>query len=131
MQARQSSQVRHAVQAPRRTRLPRSNIRTIFMTAQPARIVSVPETQSAGMSAIAWRATVTPSAVTVLLPIMAVVLVAFLIIGMALPVLPLHVQQDLGLGSFVVGLVTGSQFVAALASRVWSGHISDRKGAKR
>jgi MFS family permease len=69
--------------------------------------------------------------VTALLPIMAVVLVAFLIIGMALPVLPLHVHQDLGLGAFVVGLVTGSQFVAALVTRVWSGHFSDRSGAKR
>ena len=37
-----------------------------------------------------------------LLPIMAVVLVGFLVIGLALPVLPLHVHQDLGLGTFVV-----------------------------
>jgi MFS family permease len=62
---------------------------------------------------------------------MAVVLVAFLVIGIALPVLPLHVHQDLGLGAFVVGLVSGSQFVAALVSRVWAGHFSDRRGAKR
>ena len=34
---------------------------------------------------------------TALLPIMGVVLVAFLVIGLALPVLPLHVHQDLGL----------------------------------
>jgi MFS family permease len=109
----------------------RGSTRMNVMTAQPARIVPVSETQSAGMSAVAWPAPAAPSAVTVLLPIMAVVLVAFLIIGMALPVLPLHVQQDLGLGTFVVGLVTGSQFVAALTSRVWSGHFSDRAGAKR
>jgi MFS family permease len=50
---------------------------------------------------------------------------------MALPVLPLHVHQDLGLSTFVVGLVAGSQFVAALLSRVWSGHYADSKGAKR
>jgi MFS family permease len=31
----------------------------------------------------------------------------------------------------VVGLVTGSQFVAALISRVWSGHYADSRGAKR
>ena len=43
--------------------------------------------------------------VTTLLPIMAVVLIAFLIIGLALPVAPLHVHQGLGLGTFVVGLV--------------------------
>ena len=69
--------------------------------------------------------------ITALLPIMGVVLVAFLVIGIALPVLPLHVHQGLGLGTFVVGLVTGSQFAASLVSRVWSGHYADRKGAKR
>jgi MFS family permease len=65
------------------------------------------------------------------LPIMGIVLVAFLVIGLALPVLPLHVHQGLGLSTFVVGLVTGSQFVASLVSRVWSGHYADSKGAKR
>jgi MFS family permease len=66
-----------------------------------------------------------------LLPIMAVVSVAFLVIGFALPVLPLHVHQDLGLSTFVVGLVTGSQFAASLISRVWSGRYADSRGAKR
>ena len=68
---------------------------------------------------------------TALLPIMGVVLVAFLVIGLALPVLPLHVHQGLGLSTFVVGLVTGSQFAASLVSRVWSGHYADSKGPKR
>ncbi len=67
----------------------------------------------------------------VLIPIMAIVLIAFLIIGLALPVLPLHVHQRLGLGTFVVGLVTGSQFGASLLSRVWAGHYADRRGCKR
>ena len=62
---------------------------------------------------------------------MAVVLVAFLVIGFALPVLPLHVHQGLGLSTFVVGLVTGSQFAASLLSRMWSGHYADSRGAKR
>src|SRR4051794_5954026 len=66
-----------------------------------------------------------------LLPIMAVVLVGFLVIGLALPVLSLHVHQGLGLGTFAVGLVTGSQFAASLVSRVWSGHFADSRGAKR
>jgi MFS family permease len=66
-----------------------------------------------------------------LLPIMAVVLIAFLVIGLALPVLPLYVHQGLGLGTFVVGLATGSQFAASLVSRVWSGHFADSRGAKR
>jgi predicted MFS family arabinose efflux permease len=46
-------------------------------------------------------------------------------------VLPLHVQQDLGFGTFVVGLVAGSQFAASLFSRVWAGSFADTKGAKR
>jgi MFS family permease len=62
---------------------------------------------------------------------MSVVFVGFLIIGMALPVLPLHVHQGLGLSTFVVGLVAGSQFVASLMSRVWSGHYADSRGVKR
>src|SRR5437879_4121433 len=71
------------------------------------------------------------SAMSALLPIMTIVFISFLIIGMALPVLPLHVHRDLGLSTFVVGLVTGSQFVAALLSRVWSGHCADRRGPKQ
>jgi MFS family permease len=69
--------------------------------------------------------------VSTLLPIMTIVLIAFSIIGLALPVLPLYVNQDLGLGTFVVGLVTGSQFAASLVSRVWAGRYADSYGAKR
>src|SRR4051812_13923696 len=69
----------------------------------------------------------TSGSITALLPIMGIVLVAFLVIGIALPVLPLHVHQGLGLSTFVVGLVTGSQFAASLVSRVWSGHYADSK----
>ncbi len=73
----------------------------------------------------------TATVVGPLLPIMAVVLIAFLVIGLALPVLPLHLHQDLGFGAFVVGLIAGSQFAASLISRVWAGRYSDRSGAKR
>src|SRR4051794_35630250 len=66
-----------------------------------------------------------------LLPIMGVVFVAFLVIGMAMPVLPLHVHNGLGFGTFMVGLVAGSQFAASLISRPWAGHFSDDRGAKR
>ena len=67
---------------------------------------------------------------TALLPIMMVVLSAYLVIGIALPVLPLHVHHGLGLGTFLVGLVAGSQFAAAVISRMWAGHLVDRKGPK-
>jgi MFS family permease len=72
-----------------------------------------------------------PPVLTALLPIIAVVFIAFLVIGLALPVLPLHVHQGLGLGAFVVGLVAGAQFGASLLSRFWAGHFADTRGAKR
>jgi MFS family permease len=64
------------------------------------------------------------------LPIRSAVFVAFLVIGMGLPVLPLHVHQGLGFGTFLVGLVAGSQFAAAILSRVWAGRQSDTRGPK-
>ncbi len=65
-----------------------------------------------------------------LTPLMGIVLVAFLVIGVALPVLPLHVR-DLGFGPIIIGLVTGCQFAASLLSRVWAGRTCDNQGAKR
>ena len=61
---------------------------------------------------------------------MAAVFIAFIVIGLAIPVLPLHVHQGLGLGTFLVGLVAGSQFAAAILSRVWAGRDADARGAK-
>lgn len=72
-----------------------------------------------------------PAAAVALLPLIAVVLVLFLITGLAIPALPLYVHQQLRLGTFVVGLVSGSQFGASLVSRIWSGRYADRRGAKR
>ncbi|MEC5408244.1 MFS transporter [Paraburkholderia sp. MPAMCS5] len=71
------------------------------------------------------------SVVATLAPVMVAVLCGFVIIGVALPVLPLHVSNDLGFGPLVVGLVAGAQFGASLFSRVWAGSYSDRAGAKR
>ncbi|PDS63101.1 arabinose transporter [Rhizobium anhuiense] len=61
----------------------------------------------------------------------AVVFVGFLIAGMGMPVLPIHVSRDLGFGTFVIGLITGSQFCAALMTRLWAGDFADRKGPKK
>src|SRR3954466_13682543 len=66
-----------------------------------------------------------------LFPIMSAVFTAFLVIGIAIPVLPLHVHQGLGQSTFLVGLVAGSQFAAAILSRVWAGRHSDTRGPKR
>ena len=83
------------------------------------------DTETNNKSAAARR-----GSVAALLPIMAAVFVAFLVIGIALPVLPLHVHQGLGLGTFLVGLVAGSQFGAAILSRVWAGRYADGSGPK-
>jgi MFS family permease len=84
------------------------------------------------MSVTAMDETVaTPRVASALLPIMGVVFVAFLVIGAAMPVLPLHVHNGLGFGTFAVGLVAGSQFAASLITRPWAGHYSDSRGAKR
>src|SRR3954466_422075 len=64
-------------------------------------------------------------------PVLAVIFVAFMVIGLAMPVLPLHVHDGLGLSTFVVGLVAGSQFTAALVSRFWAGNFADTRGGKR
>jgi MFS family permease len=77
------------------------------------------------------KASASPHVLLILAPIMAVVLIAFLVIGLALPVLPLHVHQGLGLGAYVVGLVAGSQFAVSFMTRLWSGRFADTRGAKR
>ena len=58
------------------------------------------------------------------------VLVGFVVIGAALPVLPLFVQNGLGFGPAMVGVVAGCQFIAALIARIWAGQSADIKGAK-
>ena len=66
-----------------------------------------------------------------LFPIMAFVFVGYLVIGIGLPVVPLYVRDDLGLSNFMVGLVAGSPFLAALLSRFPAGRYADRAGPKR
>lgn len=83
------------------------------------------------MSVTAMQPVASLRVTATLQPIMAVVFTAFLVIGVAMPVLPLHVHDGLGFGTFVVGLVAGSQFAASLVSRPWAGHFSDSRGAKR
>lgn len=72
----------------------------------------------------------TPWRLSSLLPLMAVVFFAYLIIGAAMPVVPLYISRELGFGTFVVGLAVSCEFVTALFSRIWSGHYADVRGAK-
>lgn len=54
-----------------------------------------------------------------------------MVTGIAMPVLPLHLHDRLGMGTVMIGVVTGAQFATALISRVWAGTVSDTAGAKR
>ena len=65
-----------------------------------------------------------------LAPLMVAVFMGFLVIGAALPVLPLHVRDGLGFGPVMVGVVAGCQFAAALVARIWGGQAADTHGAK-
>jgi MFS family permease len=86
-----------------------------------------------GMSVTPSRspAATAPAVATTLLPLMAVVLAGFLVSGLALPAMPLHVHHGLGLGTVAVGLVAGTLPVATLLSRPWAGRHADRWGARR
>ena len=66
-----------------------------------------------------------------LLPVLGFTFIVFMVTGIAMPVLPLHVHERLGMGTVMVGLVTGAQFATALVSRVWAGTVADTAGAKR
>lgn len=66
-----------------------------------------------------------------LLPLALAVFVGFLTIGLPLPVLPLHLQDTLGMGTLLVGVVIGAQFAAALLSRAWAGAMADTQGPRR
>jgi hypothetical protein len=57
------------------------------------------------MSAVSSLSESPPSVVTALAPLMIAVLTGFLVIGAALPVLPLHVHDGLGFGPVMVGVV--------------------------
>src|SRR2546426_12357266 len=81
-----------------------------------------------GMEMVMQR--IAQGSVPALLPVTGAVFISFIIIGLALPVLPLHVHQGLGLGTFIVGLVAGSQFAASVVSRVWAGRHADICGPK-
>jgi MFS family permease len=52
-----------------------------------------------------------------------------MVTGIAMPVWPLHVHDALGMGTVMVGLVTGAQFATALVSRVWAGNMGDARVA--
>lgn len=48
----------------------------------------------------------------------------------AMPVMALHVHDVLRFGPYVVELVAGGQFLAAVVSRFWAGRLTDTRGPK-
>lgn len=65
-----------------------------------------------------------------LAPVCAIVFLEFLAMGLPLAVLPVHVQGTLGFGSFMVGIVIGSQSWATLLTRHAAGKRSDQSGPR-
>lgn len=65
-----------------------------------------------------------------LAPICVMVFLEFLAMGLPLPVLPTRVHDTLGFGSFVVGLVIGSQSLVTLVTRPMAGTHSDERGPR-
>lgn len=67
---------------------------------------------------------------SVLAPICVIVFCEFLAMGLPLSVLPGHVHAGLGFGSFVVGLVIGSQSLITLVTRPSAGTRADARGPR-
>jgi len=80
--------------------------------------------RGSGRASRATRSAPGVSLLRALLPSLAVVLAVIFAVGLAVPVLPLHVHQGLGIDAFVVGLVAGSQFAASFFSRPMAGRYA-------
>jgi MFS family permease len=81
--------------------------------------------------ASSYSTVVSQSLALALMPVIMLTFIVFMVTGLAMPVLPLHVHDGLRMGTVMVGLVTSAQFAAALVSRLWSGQLSDTHGAKQ
>ncbi|WP_295987863.1 MFS transporter [uncultured Variovorax sp.] len=65
-----------------------------------------------------------------LLALAAILFISYLCVGMSLPVVPIFVTAQLGLGNVWAGLGVGIAFLSTVLSRACAGAQSDRDGAK-
>ncbi len=66
-----------------------------------------------------------------LLRLTLILFVSYLCVALALPVVPVFVSDQLGMGNVAAGLGVGIGFLATIATRGQAGAIADRQGAKR
>ena len=55
---------------------------------------------------------------------------AYFIIGLTLPILPVFVTHDLGYNTMIAGIVISTQYVMTFLCRGYAGSIVDKKGPK-
>lgn len=65
-----------------------------------------------------------------LLLLTAVLFVSYLCVAMPLPIVPVYVAGQLGLGNVWAGLSVGIAFLATITTRGYAGSLADRGGAK-
>lgn len=63
-------------------------------------------------------------------PAVFIVFFGYLTIGMPLAVLPLQVHDQLGFGTFIVGITIGAQSLVTFVTRQLAGRVCDHKGAR-
>src|ERR1700755_2898998 len=56
--------------------------------------------------------------------------IGYFTIGLALAILPVFINQDLGYGTMVAGLVISTQYVTTFFFRGYGGSIVDKRGPK-
>ncbi len=65
-----------------------------------------------------------------LLLLSAILFISYLCVGMSLPVVPIYVTSQLGLGNAWAGLGVGIAFLATILTRGYAGGLSDHRGPK-